>query len=89
VPRILIAIELPEGENQPRPAMELAARLRDQYGSVSRAAAATGVTRQVFHEWLTGHQVTVKHVIAMTALLAIGGAARLQNAVDFENDTTQ
>jgi hypothetical protein len=69
--RILVVIELTDEEDRPRIAKDLAARLRDKFGSVARAATAVGVTRQAFHDWLAGNQVTVKHFIAMSALLAV------------------
>jgi hypothetical protein len=56
--------------------------LRERYGSVSRAAAAVGVTRQAFHEWLTGQRMSVKHIVAITALLAVGGDASLDTSFD-------
>jgi hypothetical protein len=80
--RILLVIDLPDQENRPREATDLAVRLRDHCGSVTGAAAAVGVTRQAFHEWLTGHHVTVRHIVAMTALLATAGLQQADTSVD-------
>jgi len=80
--RILFVIELSDEENRPQIAVDLAARLRAQFGSAARAAQAVGVTRQAFHDWLAGHQVAMKHVVAMNALLAIGDRASLDIAID-------
>lgn len=83
--RLLFVIELSDEENRPRSAMDLAARLRAQFGSAARAALAVGVTRQAFHDWLAGHQVAMKHVVAMTALLAIRDHAPLDNVIDSQS----
>jgi len=82
--RILFVMELSDEENRPQSAVDLAARLRRQFGSAARAAQAVGVTRQAFHDWLGGHQVSMKHVVAMTALLAIGDRGPVDMAIDTE-----
>jgi hypothetical protein len=82
VARILLVLDLSDEESRPRAAAELAARLRAQYKSVPRAASAVGVTRQAFHDWLNGHHVTAKHIVAMFALLAIGDDTSLDSVLD-------
>lgn len=82
--RVLFVIELSDEENRPRVAVDLAARLRAQFGSAARAAMAVGVTRQAFHDWLAGQHVAVKHVVAMTALLAIADRTSLDITADAE-----
>jgi hypothetical protein len=82
--RILIVIELSDEENRPQIAADLAARLREQFGSVARAAQAVGVTRQAFHDWLHGHHVAMKHLIAMNALAVVGDHTPVDTALDAE-----
>jgi hypothetical protein len=84
--RILFVIELPEDDNRPRSAVDLATRLRAQIGSAARAAMTVGVTRQAFHDWLAGHPVAMKHIIAMKALLAVGNHAPLDISIDVEDE---
>jgi len=86
VARLLFAIELTDAENRARPAQELAVRLRAHYGSTSRAAAQVGVTRQAFHDWLNGEHVSVKHIVAMAALLAITLDEPLDGLLDDTQD---
>jgi len=84
--RILFVIELSAEENRPQSAADLATRLRDRFGSAARAATAVGVTRQAFYDWLAGHPVTMKHFIAMTALLSIVESTSLDIVIDTQTD---